>query len=167
MSKYEQPSYTLVDSFNGVEIRDYEEFYTSLVKEDRIRGYSGFGKLFQYIAGQNDQAKPIAMTVPVLTSSDEDTMEFVIPKAVTPSIPVPRNPEVSITKHPSRRYLVKRFTGRATSEKVQQMSEELISVAKANNISLSTKRYLAQYSGPYTPFFLRTNEVLIEIQNPA
>lgn len=167
MSKYEQPTYTLIDSFDGVEIRDYEEFYTSLVKEDRIRGYSGFGKLFQYIAGQNDQARPIAMTVPVLTSSEEDTMEFVIPRDVTASIPVPRNPEVSITKHPARRYLVKRFMGRATREKVHQINDELIAVAKANNITLSTKQYLAQYSGPYTPFFLRTNEVLIEIKNPA
>ena len=167
MSKYEQPEYTLVESVDGFEIRDYQEFYTSLVKEDRIRGNSGFGKLFNYIAGQNDQAKAIAMTVPVLMSSDDQTMEFVIPKSVTPSIPTPSNPDVKINKHPARRYLVKRFTGRATPEKVHQINEELLAYATQKNFNSSKKGYLAQYSGPVTPFFLRTNEVLLEIQNPA
>jgi len=167
MSKYEQPEYTVVESIGGFEIRDYSEFYTSMVQEDRVRGYSGFGKLFNYIAGQNDQAKPIAMTVPVLTSSENQTMEFVIPKAVVSSIPTPNNPEVQITKHPARRYLVKRFTGNATAQKVAQIKEELIEFAKQQKVSVNQKGYLAQYSGPMTPFFLRNNEVLLEITNPA
>ena len=167
MSKYEQPDYKLIESKNGFEIRDYNEFYTSLVKEDRTRGYSGFGKLFNYIAGQNDQAKPIAMTVPVLTSSEDQTMEFMIPKEMTPSIPNPTNPEVQITKHPARRYLVKRFTGNATSQKVSQIKEELFEFAKKQNLTVNKKGYLAQYSGPMTPFFLRTNEILLEIKTPA
>lgn len=167
MSKYEQPDFTLVESVNGFEIRDYNEFYTSLVKEDRTRGYSGFGKLFNYIAGQNDQAKPIAMTVPVLTSSEDQTMEFMIPKEMTSSIPNPTNPEVQITKHPARRYLVKRFIGNATNEKVAQIKKELLEFAKQKNLYVNEKGYLAQYSGPMTPFFLRTNEVLLEIKSPA
>jgi hypothetical protein len=167
MSKYEQPEYTLVESVNGFEIRDYQEFYTSMVKEDRVRGYSGFGKLFNYISGQNDQAKPIAMTVPVLMSSEDETMEFVIPRSMGEFIPTPTNPEVLINKHPARRYLVKRFTGRATPEKIATIQEECLNHAKQKNVQLSKKTYLAQYSGPATPFFLRTNELLLEIINPA
>lgn len=167
MAKYESPRYEVLTKDHSFELRRYDAFSTSMVHEDRVRGYSGFGVLFRYISGDNDKAQPISMTVPVFSEqSDNPTMEFVIPKDVEAAgIPNPNNHLVSIKHYPSQLYAVISFRGKATREKLPGLTSELQAWIASKSYKATGHVRLAQYDGPYMPTFMRTNEVLIPVEN--
>ena len=166
MAKYERPQYEVLTKENTFEIRRYDAFSTSMVKEGNIRGYSGFGVLFRYISGDNDKAQPISMTVPVFSErGDEPSMEFVIPKAVAESgIPHPNNPNVSIRHYEPQTMAVIKHRGRMTSEQVTTLEAKLKAWLQSQPYTITGALRLAQYDGPYMPPFLRTSEVLFPVE---
>ena len=60
---------------------------------------SGFGKLFNYISGNNNANTKIAMTTPVhiKKSEDENSMSFVLPRKFNPqSAPSPMDESIKV-----------------------------------------------------------------------
>jgi hypothetical protein len=166
MAKYERPRYEVLKKENAFEIRHYDAFSTSMVKEGNIRGYSGFGVLFRYISGDNDKAQPISMTVPVFSErGDEPSMEFVIPKDVAEAgIPLPNNPSVTIRHYEAHTMAVVRHRGRLTQDKVAGLEAELRAWLVSLPYSITGPLRLAQYDGPAMPPFLRTSELLLPVE---
>ena len=166
MAKYERPHYEVLTKEKEFEIRHYDAFSTSMVKESNIRGYSGFGVLFRYISGDNDKAQPISMTVPVFSErGDEPSMEFVIPKAVEAAgIPSPNNPNVSIRHYDAQTMAVVKHRGRLTNDLVASLEETLRRWLETQPYTISGALRLAQYDGPYMPVFLRTSELLFPVE---
>ena len=119
----------------------------------------------------------IAMTAPVLLSSSEDVMQFVLPEEFKhlEDIPTPVNANVQIQEVPSRVVAVTRFNGgydydyfmQHFQELQQKMQEEGFlatnqSTAEAkNNLTWS----FAQYNPPFTIPYFRRNEVWIEMKD--
>ncbi len=92
--KYESQEYEVVDQIDKIEIRYYPSAPMIRVSSKQSRN-NNFGKLFRYIAGNNNNEEKIAMTTPVYISDQSKTMEFVLPKKfLSGDIPVPNDNDV-------------------------------------------------------------------------
>ena len=106
------------------------------------------------------------MTAPVLTSYDDLTNVmtqrcFFIPKANQVNTPQPTGP-VFILDQPAVTMAVARFRGKATLADNLSYKAKLISSLGERSAQYLTKNLLtAGYDSPYTPIFLRTNEVVL------
>ena len=166
---YEAPSYRVLKSGGVFEIRDYPEsaLITTPMQERSKNG--SFMRLFRFISGRNDRSEKIPMTVPVLMSGPESgTMSFVIPKKVVlEGAPKPSDPSVSITVMPASRYAAYRFSGRAGLLQYKAASKKLTEWVAAEHLVVAGPPLFASYNPPWTPGFMRRNEVLTRlIQSP-
>ncbi len=165
MGKYESPTYSVLKKDNHFELRHYETYYTSSVKETSLAGRSGFGVLFSYISGNNESKEKISMTVPVINELTEDiSMEFVVPKEFYNNIPNPSDKRVSIKEHPEKNVAVYKFSGFSKEHKIKKIQEQLSNWLKENNYTAKGNYILARYNPPITPPFLRKNELMIEVE---
>jgi effector-binding domain-containing protein len=168
MAKYETLQYQLLLKKDDFEVRKYQSFYTSSVKENTLRADSGFGKLFNYISGNNKKRAAIAMTVPVISELNDDfmTMEFVLPaKFSKEQIPEPNDPNIKIKAYPQHTALVLSFTGSSKDKVIADNINKLMAFAKDNKFKTRGSIRVAQYSSPFTLPIFRKNEVSIEIED--
>ncbi len=166
--------YDLVKKIEDVEIRQYPEVIFAVV-EDNVDD-SGFGLLFQYISGENKTRSKIAMTAPVMTSekiamtapvvTGKNYMAFALPSFYTKeTVPIPTNPTVRIEIHPKKTMAVLRFSGRTVENRVQKNIQKLIATLKNHTMQTKGEPVLMRYNSPFTPGFLRRNEVAVEIDD--
>jgi effector-binding domain-containing protein len=155
-----------------VELREYPELMLATVTEQGDS--SAFRLLFSYISGQNRVRTKIPMTAPVITSekikmtapviSDANTFSFVMPREYKPEdIPEPLDPHIVVQKLPARRLAVIRFKGYAREKSVNEVKSRLFSVLQKNGIVTVGEPFLMRYNAPWTPGFMRRNEIGIEI----
>jgi effector-binding domain-containing protein len=166
--------YDLVKKIEDVEIRNYPEVIFAVV-EDNVDD-SGFGLLFQYISGENKTRSKIAMTTPVMTSekiamtapvvTGKNYIAFALPSFYTKeTVPIPTNPTVRIEIHPKKTMAVLRFSGRTVETRVQKNIQKLIATLKNHTMQTKGEPVLMRYNSPFTPGFLRRNEVAVEIDD--
>jgi hypothetical protein len=170
----QQVPYKVVKKIGGIEIRQYPEVIFAVV-EDNIND-SGFGLLFQYISGENKTRRKIAMTAPVVTSEKikmtapvitrKNYMAFALPSSYSKeTAPVPTNPAVKIEIHPEKTMAVLRFGGRSSETRVHKYIKELTTTLKNHTMQIKGEPVLMRFNSPFTPGFLRRNEVAVEIDN--
>jgi hypothetical protein len=168
----DQVPYTVIKKIEDLEIRHYPEIIFAVVEDNADD--SGFGLLFQYISGENKTRRKIPMTAPVITSekipmttpviSRKNYMAFALPSSYTrDTVPVPTNPAVTIDVQPEKIMAVLRFSGRTSDTKDQKYLQELITTLKTHKIPRKGEPVLMRYNSPFTPGFLRRNEVAVEI----
>ena len=172
--------YRTVRRLDGVELRTYPE--VAVATTTAPDGNRAFGRLFRYITGSNvrgdeipmtapvaSRGEKIAMTAPVATKSESDgmQMEFFLPEEYAASTaPTPSDPSVTIEARPPRTIAVLTFSGYATDDRVRNRREELLDALATFDIETSDEPFLLQYNDPFTPPFMRRNEVAIEIAEP-
>ena len=131
--------------------------------------------LFRYIGGNNRPGKKIPMTAPVITPekipmtapviSDAQAMSFVLPQSYTrETVPEPLDTRIAIQEIPSREVAVIRFRGRATRDDVTEVESRLLEALRGKGITTTGAPFLMRYNSPFTPGFLRRNEVGVEIR---
>jgi len=168
----DQVPYEVVKKIEDLEIRRYPEVIFAVV-EDNVDD-SGFGLLFQYISGENKTRSRIAMTAPVITSEKikmttpvitrKNYMAFAISSSYNKNtVPIPTNSSVKIEVQPKKTMAVLRFGGRTPETRVQQHIQKLITMLKAHNVQMKGEPVLMRYNSPFTPGFLRRNEIAVEI----
>jgi len=168
----DQISYDVIKKIENVEIRQYPNVIFAVVENNNDD--SGFGLLFQYISGENKTRRKIAMTAPVITSEKikmtapvvtrKNYMAFAVPSPYTKeTVPIPTNPAVSIEIHPKKQMAVLRFSGRTTGKMIARHIQELVLALQTNGIQIKGEPVLMRYNSPFTPGFLRRNEVAVEI----
>jgi DNA gyrase inhibitor GyrI len=80
------------------------------------------------------------------------------------SLPVPDDARVRLRKVPARRVAAVRFSGTWGAEKFEAAAQKLASDAKeAGLVPSDEPPVFARYDPPWTPWFLRRNEVLIPL----
>lgn len=170
-SDIEEPSWTLVETLDQVELRDYAPSIQAVTRlEHSGQTSSGFQRLAGFIFGGNETGEKIAMTAPVeeTLQTDEPVMAFTLPSEYTLSdLPVPADDSVTIKPVPGRTMAAIRFSGWATAGKVERNTAELIATLKAYGIAAVGMPSLNQYNPPWTPPFLRRNEIMVEVQLAA
>jgi effector-binding domain-containing protein len=144
-------------------------------------GNEGFRRLFAYISGENRGAtkvamtapvtqqaasEKIAMTAPVTQQADGDVyrIAFVLPSQYTlESAPVPTNPDVRLVQVPERRVVAVRYSGLWSADNYKEALAELTAFAERRGLKLAGEPVYARYDPPFMPWFLRRNEILVEI----
>lgn len=185
----EEPQYRIERVYGSFEVRVYEP---TIVAETVVTGSfgdgssEGFRRLAGYIFGANDGNRRIAMTAPVgaeparsapgpkiaMTApvGSERTAEgwvvtFTMPSAFSlKTLPVPDDARVRLREVPARRVAAVRFSGTWGADKFEALAAKLVTDAKdAGLFPADTPPVFARYDPPWTPWFLRRNEVLIPL----
>ncbi len=168
----QEAPYDVVKKIGDIEIRRYPEVILAVV--EGFIDDSGFGLLFQYISGENKTRRRIAMTAPVITSekitmtapviTKNEYMAFVLPTSYTKeTAPVPTTPAVKIEVQPKKEMAVLRFSGRTPEARVEKFILQLKTTLQTQGIQSRGEPVLMRYNSPFTPGFLRRNEVGVEI----
>ncbi len=180
----EEAEYEVVQQDGDFELRDYAP---QIVAEVIVSGsFSGAGNsafrpLFNYISGDNTVQAKIAMTAPVSqtaesqdiamtspvgqrASGDDWVISFMMPAEFTmDSIPKPSNPAVKLREIPAHRMAAVRYSGRWTEKRYQSHLESLMGWVDAEGLAVSGEPVFARYNGPFTPWFMRRNEILLPV----
>lgn len=91
-------------------------------------------------------------------------MSFVLPAAYRmKEVPEPVDTRIRIQEIPPRELAVIRFSGKALASDVSRVRERLLKKLEEAKITIMGTPFLMRYNAPYTPGFMRRNEVGIEI----
>lgn len=187
---YESARYRVVASDGDFQIRDYADLVlVSTTMQFDAQGNDGsFSRLFRYISGDNGQQQKVAMTTPVfmergtdpLTNKDAadltdsvqgqseqqmGQMAFVVPEQVaSDGAPLPGNSNVKLREREGGKFAVVRFAGRMGDESLSQKESELRQWMDQQKLVPAGPVEYAGYDPPWTPGFLRRNEILIRVE---
>jgi hypothetical protein len=167
----EEAKYEVLRQINKVEIRHYPSLVIA-----RVEGYGdgGFNLLFNFITGNNRQKSKIAMTAPVVSEqiamtapvlSESDSIAFVMPEGLTlETTPEPLDEQVKIVEISPRVVAALRFSGRWSDAIFEKKSKEMLEELKKAGIKPLGRVFTMRYNGPFTPWFMRRNEVAVAIE---
>jgi hypothetical protein len=165
---YETAPYQVVRGEGRFEIRVYSPLFLAQTPMTGGKPDSGnsFGRLFKYISGANDTGQKIAMTTPVIIEpgGSNSAMAFVVPRKYgSNEVPQPRDPLVKVKEFSGGRYAVYRFSGGDNPENRLRASEQLSEWLRRQKLECAPDFFFAFYDPPWTPGFLRRNEVLARV----
>ena len=160
--KYETQEYKVVDQIDQIEIRYYPSAPMIKVTSNQSRN-NNFGKLFRYIAGNNNNEEKIAMTTPVYMSDQSKTMEFVLPKKfLSGEIPLPNDNDVEVYISEPKYYAAIKYSGYSNNKKEENYSDELIKTIQNSDLKMLSEYFVLSYAAP-SKFYNRRNEILIQV----
>ncbi len=180
----EEPSYEVVQQLDGAEVRQYAPYVVAQVlvsgPADQA-GNAAFPILAGYIFGKNKGARKFDMTAPVTQAAVPVKLEmtapvtqavapggylvqFVLPKAITlASAPEPIDPRVQLREVPGRRVAVIRYSGFWSQANFDEHLGKLEAALRAAQLPWTGEPTLSRYNAPFTPWFLRRNEVWLTL----
>jgi hypothetical protein len=133
----------------------------------------GFNILFRFISGSNRQRSKVEMTAPVISEtidmtapvlSTSDSIAFVMPNSFKlETTPEPIDKRVELQQIPERDVAVLRFSGRWTKSVFKKRLKELLEELRKAGVGTKGDAFAMRYNSPFAPWFMRRNEVAIEI----
>jgi hypothetical protein len=166
----ESPSYTVKAQYENFEVREYEDLIlasTTVSGDLENSRVEGFKKIAAYIFGENTLGQEIAMTAPVSTeqvknsSNDtEYTISFVMPHSYSmQDLPLPTDSQVRVLNTPQRKVAVLTYYGTVNETVVAEKMAFFASELEKAGYKYHGEMILTEYNPPFTPWFLRKNEV--------
>jgi len=166
----EQQPYEVVQRFRDFEVRAYPP---SAVVEVTVpgsfenAGNRAFGSLFGYISGRNQASRSISMTAPVLQGSASGgghAVAFVLPADIPADLaPAPNDDALVVRRMAATTTAAMTYSGRWTQDSYDRHCAMLLdAVAREGLVTVGEPRF-ARYNPPFTPWFLRRNEVLVDL----
>ncbi len=170
----ETPAYRVVTQEGDFEVRDYPPLVVAEVRRQGPRQEAlraGFGPLARYIFAEERGGERISMTAPVtaqtlpdVAQGDDWAVRFIMPARYgLEQLPAPAGSDVRLSEVPPRRVAAIRFSGRATDELIASKEEALRAWLATRGLTAAAPAIYAFYNDPFTPGFLRRNEVLIDL----
>ena len=177
----------MVQEVQGIEVREYAPYLVAETEVSGTReeaGNAGFRRLADYIFGKNRGEKKIAMTAPVAQQEGKRIamtapvtqqeapgggastwlIQFMMPSEYSrDALPEPLDPAIRIREVPARRVAVLRYSGTWSEERYLENLAELRAAMEKAGLRAVGEPVWARYDPPFMPWFLRTNEILIEI----
>lgn len=169
----EQQAYTVKATYPGFELRDYPEH---LVAEVAVTGSftsagnKAFPALAGFIGGRNRQSRKVAMTAPVVQeeAADSFVVGFVMPSDLSADeMPEPTDGAVRTRVVPAQTAAAVRFSGRWTRASYEEQTELLLQAVRAAGLQPAGEPRFARYDPPWTPWFMRRNEVIVPVSQKA
>jgi hypothetical protein len=168
----EKQRYEVISKIDNIEIRMYPEMILAMVRgyEDR----DAFGILFNYISGYNTLQEKIAMKTPVINShkiemtapvvSNKDFFSFIMPSVYNKNaLPIPIDNRILIKVEPEKKVAVIKANGYLSTKKIKKFHHLLFEQLRNNAIEVKGSLVIMRYNSPFTPPFMRKNEIGIVI----
>lgn len=164
----EQQPYDVIAQYPGFELRRYP---AHVVAETTVgggfesAGNKAFRSLANYIGGRNTAGRKIAMTAPVVQAAagaGQHVVGFVMP-AADASLPEPVDPHVALRSVPVKVAAAHRFSGLWSRAVVERATSTLLADAEKAGLTVSGPVQFARFDPPWTPWFLRHNEVVAPV----
>ena len=184
----EEAAYTVVIKDEKFEIRDYAPHIlaeTFVEGDFEEAGNKAFNVLFGYISGDNRSREKVAMTAPVTQEPKGEKIKmtapvgqqrvqeswavsFMMPASYTlETLPEPEDPKVTLRQVPARRIAAVRYSGFWNEKGYLRYKLELESWIREKGHTIVGDPIWARYNAPFTPWFLRRNEILIPVDAGA
>jgi hypothetical protein len=185
VAKVDEPKFALEVREREFEVRRYQ---ARVVAETHVDGdrkeaeSEGFRRLAGYIfggnkaktkismtapVGQTTDGRKIAMTAPVGQKAEGDrawTVSFTMPEGETlATLPEPTDARVTLREISPVRVGVVKFSGRWTNESFKSHAELLRSWLSVRGLRPSGEVEVNRYDPPWTPWFMRRNEVWLTL----
>ena len=181
----DEAEFKVVEREDRFEIRDYSPqiLAETIVGEDmEDAGNVAFRRLFKYISGENTLTNKIAMTAPVgqertsekiamtapvsqQAEGDRWAVSFMMPQSYTmQTIPRPTNTQIRLREVPARRVAAVRYSGFWSEKRYKRYLEQLQGWMKRKGLKPAGDPIWARYNPPFTPWFMRRNEILIPLE---
>lgn len=180
----EEAGYNVVKKEGKFEIRDYApHILAETVVDGSIEqaGSKAFNRLFRYISGDNSSREKMAMTAPVsqeprgekiaMTApvgqrgvGEQWAVSFMMPASYTlETLPEPDDPKISLRQVPAHRMAAVRYSGFWSEKKYLRYKTKLEVWIQEEGLAVVGDPVWARYNPPFTPWFLRRNEILIPV----
>jgi hypothetical protein len=182
----EEIAHTVVSSNGNIEIREYAETVKAVVTVKGTRreaANKAFRTLFNFISGDNIADKKIAMTAPVSQQAQSQKIPMTTPVAQVQAgegqwaiafympndmdfenTPKPTNENIQIERIPDQKKAAIQFSGFWSDDNIAKHEQALIAYLEKNNIDYIPQPTYAFYNGPWTPWFMRHNEILFNLK---
>ena len=168
----EEPDYTVLKKESEIEIRQYKNFLTASIEIEGNRKEAigkGFRFLFKYISGENKNKESISMTIPVMQKSSGNNkwnVSFVVPKKFDiKNAPQPDNANIQLKNNIDLKVIAITFSGLFSDGNIQENETKLRNYIKEKGIKIEEPAIYAGYNAPWTPWFLKRNEVMFKLIN--
>ena len=181
------PGYTVLEKRAGYEVRQYEGYIVAETVQAGSHDQSlnaGFRELFQYISGNNSGKAKVPMTAQVLHSGDmaghaipmtapvisqstgsQHIVAFVMPPGSKRNeLPEPQSEAVTLREVPAHKAAVIAFSGNATGKLMKEKTATLLAYLARDGKKALAGPQEAFYNPPWTPPFMRRNEVMVTIE---
>ena len=183
----EETKHEVIESEGDFELRQYPPHIVAetLVEGDFITvGNEAFRRLAGYINGQNRRKQTIPMTAPVSQEADSVKIPmtapvnqeragekwriaFLMPAAYAlETLPEPLDSRVELKKVPERLMAALKYSGTWSKSRYEVKQEQLMEWIERRGLKQIGEPVFARYNPPFTPWFLRRNEVLIPVDRP-
>lgn len=188
----EEAQYEIIKTYDKFELRKYKtQVVAETVVEGDFGevGNKAFRILFDYLNGNNIASQKIAMTAPVTQNEVKDasqkiamtapvtqsvakmdstnetyTISFVMPADFTlETTPIPVDSLVNIREIPEKTFAAIRYSGSWNQDKYLKHEAILLTAVKKSGLKTIGDPVFARYNSPFALWFMRRNEVLIEI----
>jgi len=188
----EEPKYEVVKTYPDFELRRYAPYLvaeTEVTGDFDEVGNEAFRILAAYIFGENRAQEKMEMTAPVnqrpaagdgekmamtapvtqrpKAGADADTyvLSFVMPSRYTlDTIPEPLSPEVNLREEPAKLVAVLGYSGRWTEANYREHESQLLAAVERAGLTPVGAPVYARYNSPFSLWFLRRNEVMVEVE---
>jgi len=181
----EEAPYNVLKTIGKFELREYAPHILAEITVDgdlESAGDKAFRPLFRYISGDNRSRAKVAMTAPVSQEKsgekismtapvsqqrvkDRWVVSFTMPASYTlETLPVPDDPGITLRQVPARRMASVRYSGFWNEKSYLQNRSELEAWIRGQDLVITGDPVWARYNPPFTPWFLRRNEILIPVR---
>jgi hypothetical protein len=183
----EEPEYRVVRELAGIEVRQYVAYAVAEVVVPGPAGEAGnqaFPILAGYIFGKNKGEQKFAMTAPVTQAAAPVKLEmtapvtqtaapggflvqFVLPKGVTAaSAPEPLDARVQLRQVQPSQVAVIRYSGFWSESNDAEHLTRLQAALRAADLAWEGDAVYSRYNAPFTPWFMRRNEIWLRLASP-
>lgn len=191
---YEEPRYTVLKTYETFELRQYDSSLvaeTQVAGDFDEVGGQAFRRLFGFISEDNRPQGKIAMTVPVIQQpipmgektsttvpvpeeapegrAQQNTYRFAFfmpSEYALNDLPKPVDGVIQIRSTPSRVMAARRYSGTWSEKRYRQNEKILLDALRQAELKIIGPPIFARYNAPFSLWFLRRNEVLIEVEAP-
>jgi effector-binding domain-containing protein len=181
----EKAAYTVEKTDGAFQVRQYApQVVAETLVEGTLEeaGNKAFRPLFNYISGANRSQGKIAMTAPVTQQRDGEkiamtapvgqeavsnqwAITFMMPTNYTlETLPAPTDEKVRLRGIPARRMAAVRYSGTWSRQRYERNLARLREWMKTQGLAAAGDPVWARYNAPFTPWFLRRNEVLVPLE---
>ena len=184
----EQPKFTVLQTTDVFEVRKYEPYVVAelvVAGPATDAGNNAFPILAGYIFGKNKGERKFDMTAPVtqtavsapvkleMTAPVTQTpaaegflVQFMMPGAYTlATLPEPLDARIKLREIPEQTVAVIKYSGTWSQSNYDEHLGMLKKALAQANIATQGEPVYSRYNAPFTPWFMRTNEIWFKVNS--